>query len=78
MNSGALILLFALPVLISLAGMVLLWLYYDARQALYVHRPKDKAKLYRCRHCGHVYAEPHDVPLAKCTLCGYLNEAIRR
>ena len=69
--------LFWLPVALALVGLLAAWLYY----ALARRGNRDRlssARLYRCGACRHVYEDVRDVPLARCTHCGEMNEAIKR
>ncbi len=61
----------------ALAALLAVALGYEARRRRRQPR-RGRARIYRCAACGHVYADPRRVPLAGCTRCGALNEAVRR
>lgn len=66
-----------LPLLFTLVVLFGCGLYYSHRQV----EPRVKAsrtRIYRCSVCRHVYVDSRDVPLARCTRCGCLNEAVKR
>ena len=63
--------------LFTLVALFACGLYYSYRRA----EPRVKAsrtRIYRCSVCRHVYVDSRDVPLARCTRCGCLNEAVKR
>ncbi|HPG00013.1 MAG TPA: hypothetical protein PLE77_08080 [Kiritimatiellia bacterium] len=65
------------PLLFTLVALFACGLYYSYRRA----EPRVKAsrtRIYRCSVCRHVYVDSRDVPLARCTRCGCLNEAVKR
>ncbi len=69
--------LILLPLLFTLVALFGGGLYYSYRRV----EPKVKAsrtRIYRCSVCRHVYVDSRDVPLARCTRCGCLNEAVKR
>ncbi len=66
-----------IPFLFTLVAVFLASVYYSARR----ETPKVKgarARIYRCAVCDHVYVDSRDVPLARCSRCGCLNEAVKR
>lgn len=67
---------FMVPVLLHLAAILLLWFYYLVRDP-FAARATGKNRIYRCQVCEHVYLDARDVPLARCSRCGALNEAVR-
>ncbi|MEM7396047.1 MAG: hypothetical protein AAF492_27245 [Verrucomicrobiota bacterium] len=67
---------FLLPLLGTLAVMFACWLYYNWRQPARVKSIHDN--IYRCRDCGHVYVDRRHVPLSRCEMCGFMNEAVKR
>ena len=69
--------LIVIPFFFSLVLLFACSLYYASRRPGPARKPK-KSKIYRCLNCGHVYTETRDVPLAKCTRCGSMNEAVKR
>lgn len=69
--------LMLLPLTLTLAAILLGWLFYTVRDSAW-QTPVARARIYRCAVCTHVYVDNRDVPLARCRRCGCLNEAIRR
>ena len=69
--------LFAIPVAFHLVFLFFCWLYFTVRQVARTAR-ETVTRIYRCAICGHVYVDTRDLPLARCTRCGCLNEAIKR
>ncbi len=70
---------FAIPVGVSLVGLLGVALGYASRRRRAVRRAaRRRERLYRCSGCAHVYTDRRDVPLAGCPRCGTLNEAVRR
>jgi hypothetical protein len=69
--------LFVVPLFFSLVMLFACSVYYASRRAG-PRKTEKKTKIYRCLKCGHVYIEIRDVPLAKCTRCGSMNEAVKR
>ncbi len=68
---------FLLPVLLSLGMVIALWLYYTNRRPE-VEKHPGEGKIYRCEHCGLVYAERRMYPVLECPRCRHPNPAIRR
>ncbi len=68
--------LFFWPVLVYLIVILLCWTYYLARENA-ARLVSKQNRIYRCEICEHVYLDARDVPLARCTRCGNLNEAVR-
>jgi hypothetical protein len=54
------------------------WWMYDILMRSLRRAPSARARIYRCAVCEHVYVDARDVPLARCSRCGCLNEAVRR
>lgn len=67
---------FCLALFFNLAILLGLAAYYALRERRTRHA--DAAVLFRCAVCGHVYEEAREVPMARCTRCGRMNEAINR
>lgn len=69
-------LVFWVPPVFALVALLGAWLYYATRKSrpgtLHLH----DGRLYRCAHCGRVYVEPRQVPMARCPHCDHLNEAL--
>ena len=65
------------PFLFTLVAVFLASVYYSAREV--TRKVKGaRARIYRCAVCYHVYVDSRDVPLARCSRCGCLNEAVKR
>lgn len=65
------------PLTFNLLAILLWWIFYTVRAAARYTSPVP-ARIYRCAVCTHVYVDARDVPLARCSRCGCLNEAVRR
>lgn len=65
------------PFLFTLVLLFAAGLYYAARQSA-PRLKTSRARIYRCSVCRHVYVDARDVPLARCSRCGCLNEAVKR
>ncbi len=68
--------LMATPVLVHLAVILCCWLYYLGRDYA-EEKTSGKNRIYRCQVCEQVYLDARDVPMARCTRCGTLNEVVR-
>lgn len=66
-----------LPLITGLLAILVWWIYYGVRDARR-QAPVRQERIYRCAVCNHVYVDARNVPLARCTRCGCLNEALRR
>lgn len=66
-----------IPLVANLMFLFGLHAYYSLRRAA-KHARRRPTRIYRCQVCEHVYIDSRDVPLARCTRCGCLNEAVRR
>ena len=64
------------PMLVHLIGVLVCWIYYMGRESA-LRLVSQRNRIYRCQICEHVYLDARDVPLARCTRCGCLNEAVR-
>ncbi len=67
---------FLLPLSCALVGLFLYWCFYEMTR--FASSKPQAGKVYRCQVCIHVYLDSRDVPLARCTRCGCLNEAVKR
>jgi hypothetical protein len=65
-----------IPFIFTLVGLLACWLYYAFRHPL--GEKPARVKIYRCQVCEHVYLDQREVPLARCSRCGCLNEAVKR
>ena len=62
-------------VVVFLAGLCVLALYYEQRQKRFGPTPSED-RIFRCEKCGFVYTDDADVDRSRCSQCGTLNEAI--
>ena len=63
-------------VVVLLAGVAGAAVYSEMRRRSF--EPSSKAdSIFRCRRCGYVYTDDHDVDRSRCSQCGQTNEAIR-
>jgi hypothetical protein len=69
-------LLLAGYVVVLLAGLCCVALYYSHRQKRFGPTPSED-HIFRCDQCGFVYTDDADVDRSRCSQCGALNEAIR-
>ena len=65
------------PMVTALVLVVALWFYYSVRGSAQA-APTESTRIYRCAVCAQVYVDARDLPLARCTRCGCLNEAVKR
>jgi predicted Zn-ribbon and HTH transcriptional regulator len=63
-------------VVVFLAALSCIALYYDQRQKRFGPTPSED-HIFRCDKCGYVYTDDADVDRSRCPQCGLLNEAIR-
>ena len=63
-------------VVVLLAGLSTLALYYEQRQKRFGPTPSED-HIFRCEKCGFVYTDDADVDRSRCLQCGTLNEAIK-
>ncbi len=60
----------SVPLLVT----AVLALFYAMRS---LHRPmRSHESIYKCAHCGHVYAIARSRPMDRCPRCGTLNDAV--
>jgi rubrerythrin len=63
-------------VVVFLAALFALALYYEQRQKRFGPIPSED-HIFRCGKCGFVYTDDADVDRSRCPHCGTLNEAIQ-
>ena len=68
--------LILIPMLLHLGAVLLCWIIYACRDEPRPARAQ-RHRIYRCQHCEHVYLDARNVPVARCSRCGKLNEAVR-
>lgn len=68
--------LFVLPLVLALTALFATTAAYDF---IIFRRRKNinKAVVYRCDACRHIYTVPCRIPLARCPKCGKQNEPIK-
>jgi hypothetical protein len=68
--------LFVLPLILALTALFAATAAYDF---IIFRRRKNinKAVVYRCDACRHIYTVPCRIPLARCPKCGKQNEPIK-
>ena len=69
--------LILIPLTFNLLIILGWWLLYNLWE-LRRYTPPARARIYRCAVCKHVYVDARDMPLARCSRCGCLNEAVKR
>ena len=69
-------LLLAVYVVVLLAALCIIALYYERRQKRFGPTPSED-HIFRCEKCGFVYTDDADVDRSRCSQCGTLNEAIK-
>jgi rubrerythrin len=68
--------LFVLPLTLALTALFAATAAYDF--ILFRRRKNiNKAVVYRCDACRHIYTVPCRIPLARCPKCGKQNEPIK-
>ncbi len=68
--------LILIPMAFHLVIIGVCWLYYLMREQAARWTP-GRRRIYRCQVCEFVYLDARDVPLARCSRCGCLNEAVK-
>lgn len=64
--------LIAVPVILSLLGLVALFFYYSVRLKRF--EPASSAdRVFRCDSCSNLYTDDSDVDLSRCPRCGGYN-----
>ena len=63
-------------VVVFLAGLCALALYYEQRQKRFGPMSSED-RIFRCDKCGFVYTDDADVDRSRCPHCSTLNEAIK-
>ena len=62
-------------VVVLLAGLAGVGIYSELRRRRFKPTPSED-RVFRCRRCGYVYTDDHDVDRSRCAQCGQMNEAI--
>ena len=65
-----------LPVVFTLSGLFVLWLFYAFRR----RRSEgifQGPRVFHCANCRHVYVGKKDLPMWACPRCNTFNEAVR-
>jgi hypothetical protein len=65
-----------LYVLILLAGLGVVAIYYDFRRRRFEPTPTED-HVFRCERCGFVYTDDADVDRSRCPQCGRLNDTYK-
>ncbi|MDR0993412.1 MAG: hypothetical protein LBN38_02440 [Verrucomicrobiota bacterium] len=68
---------FLLVLLVHLAGIFVLSIYYAVRRFRRLPHRREASFVFRCSSCGHVYFDRRNVPMAECEKCGAMNENIK-
>jgi rRNA maturation endonuclease Nob1 len=65
-----------LYVLVLLAGLGVVAIYYDFRRRRFEPTPTED-HVFRCERCGFVYTDDADVDRSRCPQCGRLNDTYK-
>src|SRR5688572_95068 len=68
--------LLAWYVMVLLATLSLIAIYYEQRQRRFGPTPSED-HIFRCEKCAFVYTDDADVDRSRCPQCGTLNEVIK-
>lgn len=72
MPADLLIFTYVVSLLAALSGLVI---YSELRRRRF--RPSSSEdRIFRCKNCGLVYTDDHDVDRSRCSQCGRMNDAI--
>jgi hypothetical protein len=65
-----------LYVVVLLAGLTLVAVYYDFRRKRFEPEPSQD-NIFRCEKCAYVYTDDPDVDRSRCPQCGTLNSTFK-